>query len=70
MNKLQETIKFYWNKLNAILDSALDNIVKTVEVVLGKVPQLIEDVYDLIKTNLTINNSGDFYDFNGNALPF
>ncbi|WP_293751658.1 SDR family oxidoreductase [uncultured Paraglaciecola sp.] len=21
-------------------------------------------------TNLTINNSGDFYDFNGNALPF
>ena len=56
MKKLMDTLMFYYSKLVKIVDAACDTIVKTVEVTLAKVPQLISDAYDLIKNNITVQN--------------
>ena len=57
MNKLNETLKFYYNKLLAVVNITLDNIVKTVEVTLSKVPKAIEDLYNNIIANLNIDSA-------------
>ena len=68
MSKLQETITFYYKKLVAVVDKALDsliavidsglnNIVKTVEAILSKVPATIETVFNTAVANLNIETA-------------
>ena len=56
MKKLIDTIKFYYSKVVKVIDISLDAIVKTVEVILGKIPQAIEDAYRIIVSNVTAQN--------------
>lgn len=57
MKKLIDTIKFYYAKIVRVIDSAIENVVKTIEVTLAKAPKAIEDAYNLIIANLNTKNA-------------
>jgi hypothetical protein len=47
---------FYARKGIAVIDSIIDNAVKTCEAILNKVPKVVDDGYNLIIQNLTVKN--------------
>lgn len=56
MGKIGEIIKFYFRKVVDIIDSFINNAIKTIEAVLSKIPKAIDDLYGIIISNLNIKS--------------
>jgi len=56
LGKIGEIIKFYFRKVVDIIDSFINNAIKTIEAVLSKIPKAIDDLYGIIISNLNIKS--------------
>lgn len=55
--KINSTVVFYYKKLVTVVDSLIDNSIKTIDAILSKVPKLVDDIYNIVITNLTAKNA-------------